>query len=276
MGVNAAQADYWNLTVGPTWARFQVLLDRQLAALGAEAQAALALQPGERVLDVGCGCGASTLELAAAVGRAGVALGIDLSHPMLEVAVARRTERTAAADFRVLDAETADLGEGAFDALYSRFGVMFFADPVAAFGNLRRALRGGGRLAFVCWRPLTDNDWMRLPLDAIRPLLPPLPAGDPLAPGPFALADRQRIDAVLGAAGFLDVRCRAFDAQVGAGDVDASLELALHVGPVGAALREHPEARDGARRALEIFYRQHAGAQGVQLKAGVWIVTART
>ena len=85
-----------------------------------------------------------------------------------------------------------------------------------------------------------------------------------------------RIDAVLGAAGFLDVRCRAFDAQVGAGDVDASLELALHVGPVGAALREHPEARDGARRALEIFYRQHAGAQGVQLKAGVWIVTART
>ncbi len=275
MGDNTAQAEYWNLTVGPTWVRYHALLDRQLAPLGAEAQAALAPQPAERLLDVGCGCGASTLALAAAVGPAGRVLGIDLSRPMLEVAAARRTALTAAAEFQAVDAETTDLGAGRFDGLYSRFGVMFFADPVAAFANLGRALRRGGRLAFVCWRPLADNDWMRLPLELVRPHLPPLPPADPAAPGPFALSDPERILAVLGAAGFADAACRPFDALIGAGDAAASADLALHVGPVGAALREFPAARPVASEMLADFYGREAGPDGVRLRAGVWIVTAR-
>jgi SAM-dependent methyltransferase len=271
---NAAQSEYWNQTVGPTWVRFQALLDRQLAPLGAAAVAALAPASGERVLDVGCGCGASTLELAEAVGPTGRVLGVDLSRPMLALAESRRSAPTQAAEFCVLDAETGDPGYGEFDAVYSRFGMMFFANPVAAFANLRRALGAGGRLSFVCWRSLADNDWMRLPLEAVRPLLPLLPPSDPLAPGPFALADRDRVLHLLAAAGFRDAECRPFDARLSAGDVGASVELALHVGPVGAALRENPDARAGAERVLQQFFTEHGGPDGVRLGSGVWIVTA--
>lgn len=272
---NAAQSEYWNQTVGPTWVRLQALLDRQLAPLGDAAIAALAPTAGERVLDVGCGCGASTLELAEAVGPTGRVLGVDLSRPMLEVAESRRSASTGAAEFRVLDAETGDPGYGEFDAVYSRFGMMFFANPVAAFTNLRRALRTDGRLSFVCWRPLADNDWARLPLEAVRPLLPPMPPSDPLAPGPFALADGDRVLKLLAAAGFGDAECRPFDTPLGVGDLGASVNLALHVGPVGAALRAHPEVRAAAERVLERFFAGHCGPSGVELGSGVWIVTAR-
>src|SRR5450432_999963 len=150
-GPNAAQVAYWNDTAGPTWVAMQDVMDVQLGELGLKAIAALGVRPGERVIDVGCGCGGTTIELARRVGETGRVLGADISAPMLAVAKGRAAAQALNwASFEQADAQTY-LFEPA-DAVFSRFGVMFFADPVAAFANLRLALAPAGRLAFVCWR----------------------------------------------------------------------------------------------------------------------------
>ena len=195
---NAAQIEFWNNAAGLTWAECQAQLDRQLAILGAAAMRSLAPAAGERILDIGCGCGETSYALAERVGATGAVLGVDISEPMLAVARQRSgTPGSATPDFLQADAQTADLGEAGFDAVFSRFGVMFFNDPAAAFANIRRALKPGGRLAFVCWRPMAENPWMRVPMEAALPLLPPQPPADPTAPGPFAFADSERVRGIL-------------------------------------------------------------------------------
>lgn len=273
---NIAQVEYWNARVGETWARFQDQLDRQLAPLGAAGMQALAAGPGESLIDIGCGCGQTSLELARRVGPEGAVVGVDISQPMLEVA-----RRRAAASpeltvrFREADVQTADLGESVFDAAFSRFGVMFFSDPAAAFANLGRSLRSGGRLAFVCWRPFADNPWMADPLAAALPFIPTPTPTDPLAPGPFAFADADRVRTILIAAGFTGIDIRPHDTRVGGGDVDQALQLALRVGPLGSVLREDPslvrEVTAAVRRVLE----DHLTPDGVLMRAAVWIVTAQ-
>lgn len=275
-GPNQVQVDYWNATAGETWARFQDQLDRQLAPLGLEAMQALSATAGEQLIDVGCGCGHTTLELAGRVGPGGAVLGVDISHPMLEVA-RRRAAGTPelTARFREADVQAADLGSSVFDAAFSRFGVMFFSDPVAAFANLQRSLKPGGRLAFVCWRSFAENPWMGAPLAAALPFIPPPPPMDPLAPGPFAFADADRVRAILTGAGFTAIDIRPHDTQIGSGDVEQTLQLAFRVGPLGAVLREDPSRAgviaDAVRRVLET----HLTPDGVLMPAAVWIVTAR-
>ena len=162
--VNAAQIDYWNTLAGLVWVRFQAQLDRQIEPLGLAAMAALAPAPGETILDIGCGCGQTTVGLAAQLAPGGAVVGVDISEPMLEVARHRpKPGGGAPVTFRRADAQVDDLGREAFDAAFSRFGVMFFADPAAAFANIRAALKPGGRLAFVCWRQMTENPWMAAP-----------------------------------------------------------------------------------------------------------------
>ena len=273
---NAAQIDYWNAVAGETWVRFQEQLDRQLEPLGLEAIRALAPAEGERIIDIGCGCGQSSLELSTRVGPAGRVLGVDISTPMLEIARRRPAPVAAAqAEFRQIDAQTGELGSAVFDAAFSRFGVMFFADPVAAFGNIAGALTPGGRLGFVCWRPFQDNPWMRAPMEAAMALLPPLPPPDPTAPGPFAFADPDRVRAILAEAGFNDISITPFDALIGGGDVDQTLNLTFRVGPLGAALREHPGSADAVAGAVRKVLLGYQTPDGVLMPAAVWIVTAR-
>lgn len=268
---NAAQIDYWNAAAGQTWVELNDALDRQLAPLGDAALAALAARLGERILDIGCGAGATTAVLAAAVGPAGAVTGVDVSLPLLEHA----RKRGSAAGFVEADAQTADLGEGAFDALFSRFGVMFFEDPAAAFTNLRRALKPGGRLAFVCWRGLADNGWMREPIMAAIPLLPPLPQADPLAPGPFAFADPERVRGILGEAGFTAVAVEPFDTPLSTGgDLDAAVTMALKVGPLGRALADNPGNTAKVVEAVRAALARYVTPEGVRMPAAVWIVTA--
>ncbi|HLZ82816.1 MAG TPA: class I SAM-dependent methyltransferase [Caulobacteraceae bacterium] len=277
---NDAQIDYWNTTAGETWVRHQRQLDRQLEVLGLEAMRVLAPATGERVLDVGCGCGETTLELSAHVGPSGAVVGVDISEPML--AVARRRNPPAGVvrpSFRNLDAQTADfraadLGHGAFDGVFSRFGVMFFADPVAAFANVRAALRPRGRLAFVCWRAFQDNPWMREPMAAAAPLLPPLPPVDPNAPGPFAFADDARVRAILGDAGYSGVAIDPFDANIGGASLDETVKLTLQVGPLGRILREIPDMADAVVGAVRTAIQPYETAKGVLMPAAVWIVSA--
>ena len=274
-GPNAAQAAYWNETVGPAWVAMQDALDAQLRALGEAAMAVLAPVAGETLLDIGCGCGDTTLELARRVGAGGRVIGADISAPMLGVAKARAEAAGLSwARFREADAQVADFepAGGAF----SRFGVMFFADPAAALANIRRALTPGGRLAFVCWRALAQNPWMGAPGAAVAPLLPPgQPPPDPFAPGPFAFAERDRLHGFLKAAGFADIAIEPHDAAIRWPDLDTAVRLALHVGPAGTATREHPDLRDAIRAAVREALAAHADSAGVSLPSATWVVRAR-
>lgn len=273
---NADQIDYWNAQVGETWASFQAQLDRQISPLGRAALDALAPAEGEAVLDIGCGCGETTIDLAARVGVAGRVVGVDISRPMLEVARHRPVPAGARRpEFLELDAQTGDLGEARFDAAFSRFGVMFFSDPVAAFANLRRALKPQGRLTFVCWRPLSDNPWMLVPLEAARPSLPESPPLDPLAPGPFALSDPGRVRSILLAAGFGSLTIEPLDAMIGGGDLEETLALTFKVGPLGKALRENPHLTPMVADAVRAAISPYGTPAGISMQAGVWIVRAR-
>lgn len=272
---NADQIDYWNDTAGGKWARFQDRLDRQLEPLGRAAMDALAPQAGERILDIGCGCGQTTLELAGRVGPSGAVTGVDISRPMLEVARTRpRPAGAGVAEFLEADAQAHAFPPGAYDAVFSRFGVMFFNDPPAAFHNIRKALKPGGRLAFVCWRPYADNPWMCAPMEAAEPFLPSVEPSDPLAPGPFAFADPQRARAILSAAGFGDIAVRPVDAMIGGSDLDQSVELAFNIGPLGRALRETPGAADKARDAVRTVLERYVTPDGLRMPSAVWVVTA--
>lgn len=271
---NAQQADYWNAAAGPTWAELQEPLDRQLAPLGRAAMAALEPRAGEHILDIGCGAGETSLELAAALAPDGQVTGVDISATLLEVA-RRRGEGLARVNFVEADAQTWPFATGSFDAVFSRFGVMFFADPVAAFRNIFRALKPGGRMAFVCWRPPADNPIMTLPMAAAASLLTPPPPPEPDAPGPFAFADPRRVRRILTEAGFTDIRIAPHDQKVGGGDLATVVGLALKIGPLGALLREAPDRRETVIAAVRDALAAHDGPDGVKLDSGTWIVTAR-
>ncbi len=281
---NDAQTTCWNEQAGPKWVRRQEELDAQLEPVGAAIIEKLALKRGERVLDVGCGAGATTLAIADLV-RPGGVTGLDVSVPLL----GRADERSRGLEnvrFVHADAQTHDfeqargLEQARFDVVFSRFGVMFFDDPVRAFRNLRAALAPRGRLGFVCWRSAAENPLFTLPLEAAAAFVDPasqVPA--PEAPGPFAFADASRVRAFLEAAGFVEIEITPHDVDVvyaGSRDPDAAAELALEIGPLGRALAtidpaQHAEVRAAVRRAFE----RHVTPRGVILPTATWLVTAR-
>jgi SAM-dependent methyltransferase len=274
-GPNAAQIAYWNESAGPSWVAMQDALDHELEELGLAAMAALAPREGERLADIGCGCGATTLELARRVGPSGAVLGVDISAPMLAVA-RERAKAAGLAQARFVEADAQTHAFEPVDGGFSRFGVMFFADPVAAFANIRRGLRPSGRVAFVCWRPLMENPWMTVPMAAVLPLLPSPPAApQPGAPGPFAFADRDRLFGILRDAGFADLSIEPLDAKVAWGDLELSVRVALRLGPVAGLIRENPDLADRMAEAVRTALAAHVGAEGVRLDSASWIVLAR-
>src|SRR2546430_4061021 len=198
---NVYQVADWNGQSGERWVAYRARLDAMMAVFGQAAIEAAAPATGERVLDVGCGAGASSLDLAARVGAGGHVLGVDISEPLIGRARALAPQDTPAL-FQVADASSTELPEGAFDILFSRFGVMFFDDPTAAFAHMRRALKPGARVTFVCWRGMAENDWVRLPMGAIKGIVPPTAPPDPEAPGPFSFGDQGRVARILTAGGF--------------------------------------------------------------------------
>jgi SAM-dependent methyltransferase len=275
MAPNEPMVELWNTRSGQTWVRFQDQLDRQIDALGLATMDALAPRPGEAVLDIGCGCGQTSVELAGRVGQTGRVLGVDVSEPMLAVA-RERLAPTGSGEVEYLraDAQTTQFGARAFDAAFSRFGVMFFDDPVAAFANIRSAMKAGGRLAFLCWRSPVENPLMTAPMRAAAHLLPPASPGDPLAPGPFAFADPDRVRTILEGAGWSEVRLAPHDELSGAQPIADAIELALNLGPLGMALRENPDRREAVREVLDGALEPYARDGIVRMPTATWIVTA--
>jgi SAM-dependent methyltransferase len=271
---NPDQVAYWNESGGRTWAELNDLLDRQIREVGLKGIEALAPAPGERILDIGCGGGQTTLAIAERVGAAGAVTGADISRPMLELA-RRRAEGRANLRFVEADAQVHAFEAGAFDAVFSRFGVMFFSDPTAAFANIRRALKPGGRMVFVCWAPLAENPWMSTPAMAAAKHLPAGPPPDPTAPGPFAFADPERVRGILEAAGFAGVGFQKLALPIGGNTLEESLTLALRVGPLGARLREAPELASKVVADVRAALEQKLKDGLVWMDGAVWIVSAR-
>jgi SAM-dependent methyltransferase len=276
---NLEQVEYWNGVAGERWARNQVALDRALGPFGRAALDRLAPVPGERLLDVGCGAGGTLLELAARLGGTGEVLGADISRPLLEHA--RR--RLAAAQVSGIDVLEADVAEARFerpfDAIFSRFGVMFFADPVAAFVNLRQALVPGGRLGFACWQRLENNAWSAVPLAALRALVADAPAPQAVgAPGPFAFADPERVRAVLSGAGFSQVVIEPFHAPVVMSEqgIEDGVDFALRVGPAARWVAEQSEAvKTSVRARIASALAPALVGTTVALDGASWTVSAR-
>jgi SAM-dependent methyltransferase len=279
---NADQIANWNGQSGERWVAYQARLDAMLAVFGQAAIEAAAPATGEHVLDIGCGAGASSLALAARVGAGGHVLGVDISEPLIGKARVLAPQDTPVL-FQVADASSTELPEGAFDILFSRFGVMFFDDPTAAFANMRRALNPGARVAFVCWRGMAENDWVRLPIAAIKDIVPPAPPPDPEAPGPFSFGDQGRVARILTAAGFTNVAIAPLDASIPFGKggtrdaaIDDAMEMTLKVGPLSRALADQPDdIRARASAAVRAAFAGRAGERSVMIDGAVWIVTAR-
>lgn len=279
-GPNADQIDYWNGDAGERWARYQDKLDAMLQPFSGAVLELAAIKPGERIMDIGCGCGATTFEAAERAGGTGRALGIDISGPMIARAKERAKASGSSAEFMLADAAAHDFGANAFDLLVSRFGIMFFAEPAAAFAHMKASLGSSGRLSFVCWRPMKENGWVSVPFFAALPHLPPQEPPVPGAPGPFAFADPERFRGILKDAGYRDIEIEPFDASLslGRGDnpVEAALEQTLEIGPLSRALKELPDetkarASDAVRDALA----GHVSGGEVRLGGAVWLVSAR-
>jgi SAM-dependent methyltransferase len=272
---NEDQRTRWNGIDGDYWTSHQDRLDRTLAPVTGPLLAFAAPHAGSTVIDVGCGCGATTIELARAVGPSGRVVGIDLSGCMLALA-AERLRKFANTTCLLGDAAELPLRDLDAELIVSRFGVMFFGDPVAAFANLRTGLAAGGRLRFACWRPINANPWLQIPLHAVYEHAPRLPKPDPEEPGPFALGDTARVTRILTAAGFTAPSFTPLDIQMdiaAGGTLEDAVIQSSSMGPAKRALADQPDdtraaAMESIRRALTPY----ASEAGVKLSGAVWLV----
>jgi ubiquinone/menaquinone biosynthesis C-methylase UbiE len=272
------QVEYWNTEGGKSWAARQQSWDTAMKPFSDAALIRAAVAPGERVIDIGCGCGATALQLAELVGPKGKVLGVDVSKPMLD----RAKERGAGnpvLSFAEADATTYSFERGAADLLFSRQGFMFFPKPERAFANLRSALKPNGRMAFSCFRTPRENALITTILAAVADFVPPLPKMNPEDPGPFAFQDPERVKRILSTAGFKSVALEPVDVEsdIGAGKgLEEALVNAMEIGPASRALRgASPETRAEAEAALRAALTPKQRDGKVLLGAGLWIVTAR-
>ncbi len=269
------QSRLWNGPSGRAWVEAQPLLDRMYQPFEALLVDAVAAGPGRRVLDVGCGTGSTTLAVARLLGETGRCTGIDISGPMIAAAQARAEREHSAACFVRANAQVHAFEPSSVDTIVSRFGVMFFDDPIRAFANLRRAASDGGILQCVAWRSPAENPFMTAAERAAAPLLPNLPARRPDVPGQFAFADSDRVRAILDDSGWTAIQIRPLDVDCVLPEADLVPYL-TGLGPVGSALRDADDRTrahviDTVRPAFDPYVH---GAD-VRFTAACWMVGAR-
>jgi SAM-dependent methyltransferase len=270
----AEQAAYWNGPGGQGWLAAYARIERGFSEFADALFAAANAWAGEHVIDVGCGTGATTAALARAVGPTGHALGVDISQTLIEAARAHRVDN---ATFVLGDAATHPFKAGAYDLVFSRFGVMFFGEPVAAFRNLLQALKPEGRLVFLAWRVPQENPWATVPLRAAEPFLPPLSRPGPEDPGQFAFGDRGRVERILKQAGFGRLAIEPVERPIHLGDTIAEIvQGSGRFGPLARAFANaEPAAVERAKAAIAQALEPHLKSSGVSLPGACWLVTAR-
>jgi SAM-dependent methyltransferase len=274
---NADQIAYWNGPGGRHWTDRQQLQDIVLAPVSEVLIDRAKVKMGEVVIDVGCGCGSTSFDLAKRVGDGGHVTGIDISEPMLNRA-RELTPHGAPVEFVLADATVYPFAPANTDLLFSRFGVMFFAQPSVSFANMRKALRPGGRLTFACWRTPRDNPWMMLGLQEAYKHVPKLPEMKPDDPGPFAFTSEERVHRILGEAGFSNVAMErvdlSLDIATGRG-LEAAIESVLAIGPASRALDgQPPDKIAAATQSIRTMLASHLKGNSVSLGGSIWIVTA--
>lgn len=278
---NQDQIDYWNGDAGRVWAQRDAQMARLLAPISDVLLDHGALEGARSVLDVGCGGGSGTRLLAERLAIGASVLGVDVSEPLLAIARGFEDKREEDPRIRYLlaDAATHDFGDPQFDLLFSRFGVMFFNDPVAAFARMRSAMLPGAKLAFVCWQALRHNAWTSLPLQAAFSVLPKPPAQPPRAPGPFAFAERDYVESILRDAGWtgIEVAPQRVDlAWPGAAGVESAVRELMNTGPVSRLLINAAEReREAVYAAATDTLREYFADGELRLAGAVWLVTAR-
>lgn len=272
---NQAEATAWNGPSGRAWVELQELLDTMYRPIEALLVEAVAARGGRRVLDVGCGTGGTTVAVARRLGASGRSIGIDISEPMTTAARTRAERANSGATFICADAQAYPFEPGYFDLIMSRFGVMFFDDPVRAFANLRRAARDHGSLRFAAWRSAAENPFMTTAERAAAPLLPDLPPREPDAPGQFALENAERVRGILEQSGWSGIEVRPLELECTMPE-SALQGYVTRLGPVGMALQE---ADDRTRaRVVEIIlpaFAPYVHGPDVRFTAACWLVGAR-
>lgn len=279
--VNSGMRDFWNDAGGRMWVNYQDIIETGMSSLGINAMDELDIVPNERVLDIGCGCGDTTIELSRRVGNDGYVLGVDISEMIISFAKKKiNLKKQNNVDFKCLDAQTYDFGTASYDVIFSRFGVMFFDDPVAAFSNLRSSLRSNGRIAFVCWQPAKVIEWISLPLEIVSRYieLPPPQPPQPEAPGGFSFGDAKRVKKILNSAGYSDIKIEPNITKIHIGkNLDEAQTFLTHIGPAGTIL-DNPEIDSEVRKRfiadLHNTLKAHQTEKGIRLDAATWLVTA--
>lgn len=269
------QAKLWNGPAGRAWVDTQATLDHLFQPLEDLLVEAARAAAASRVLDVGCGTGATTLALARGQGLQGHCIGIDISEPMIAAARARAEREGSSAIFICANAQAHRFEPASFDLIVSRLGVMFFDDPVLAFANLRSAARDGAQLRFIAWRSAAENPFMTTAERAAAPLLPNLPVRKPGAPGQFAFADRQRVQALLEDSGWTEVDIQPVDVACSLPEKDLRAYIA-RLGPVGLALAAMDEpARAQVIETVRAALEPYVHGDEARLTAACWMVGAR-
>jgi ubiquinone/menaquinone biosynthesis C-methylase UbiE len=270
------QVALWNGAAGRGWVEAQEVLDRLFQPFEQQLVEAVRAGAGSGVLDVGCGTGATTLAIARVLGAGGRCVGIDISEPMLALARARAAREGVPAAFISADAETHAFDPGSCDLIVSRFGVMFFADPVRAFANLRRAARGGAQLRLLAWRSPAENPFMTTAERAAAPLLPSLPPRRPHAPGQFAFADRAHVERILEQSGWSDIELRPVDVNLAFSRQDLDVYLA-RIGPLGRILAGADEpTRTRVLATVRRAFDPYVHGDEVRFAAACWMICARS
>jgi len=275
---NDDMVEFWNGVGGRKWVSYQNRLDQSLLDYGRAAMLSAEIMSGHYVLDVGCGCGDTSLDIAGIVGQTGQVTGVDVSELILQQAKMRiKNASSPNVEFACRDAEYFNFEKQKYDVVYSRFGVMFFSDPTAAFTNLGNALKPGGRLAFICWQSVSANQWVSLPLEVASKYAPaPPPPGD--EPGPFSFADKGRLTNIIECAGFCSVSIQEFTSNFILGET--AEDAAKFVSTVGPAsyLRDDPDIEEKMKgyflNELSQTLRMYKTSEGIELAASTWLVSA--
>jgi ubiquinone/menaquinone biosynthesis C-methylase UbiE len=272
--MNKEQIELWNGTAGQAWVDRQESLDRLFAPFERRLADVAAERNAQRVLDVGCGTGATTLAVARRLGAQAACTGVDISEPMIALARERAQREGLNARFVVADAQAHAFPAASFDLIVSRFGVMFFEDPVAAFANLRRAGAADAELALIAWRSAADNPFMTTAERAAAPYLPAMPARKPGEPGQFGFADPDRVRSILEQAGWTGIRIEPLDVEctLPASELDAYV---TKLGPLGRVLGDADErTRVQVLEKVRAAFAPYVHGEEVRFNAACWLISA--